>query len=122
MKNSELTINFILCTVVISFVLIFVTLFKISGIKHNTYELPAPDQSVYLIQKDSSGWRFIREQQGAEPGSGVVTYSGYTDSIGISKKLKALIAAKDKAVTSKASDKELADLKDLMDKFQRKKQ
>lgn len=113
MKNSEITINAIFIITLMTLVLVNIILFRSTSPKTEIIE---NTQSVYMVQKDTIGWRLIREIQGTEKGSGSVIYSGYTDSIGVLKSLKAVIIAKQKLLDLKSSDKELQDLKTLLDK------
>lgn len=70
----------------------------------------------YFFQKDSIGWRLIKDVPGAAKGSGVVTYSQYTDSASAVALLADVIRIRKRYIDAKAWEPELKDMEALMDK------
>lgn len=74
----------------------------------------------YYFQKDSIGWRLIKEVPGTGKGSGVVTYSQYMDSVSAVATLADVIRIRKQYIEAKAWEPELKDMEALMDKVQGK--
>lgn len=81
-----------------------------------TSEMNPATAGRYYFQKDSIGWRLIKEVPGPGKGSGVVTYSQYMDSTSAVATLADVIRIRKQYIEAKAWEPELKDMEALMDK------
>lgn len=88
----------------------------LKGIISPTVIEPVPKQATtrFYIDKDSIGWRLIKEFPGAQPGQGTMVYDRYPDSISLVQELKATIRFKEALVKADAYTGEIAGLNRLL--------